>query len=66
MSDQRLIEIETKLAHQELLIDDLNNVITKQQTTIDQLETALKALIKRSGESEARPLGPANQKPPHY
>jgi len=66
MSEQRLIEIETKLAHQEHLIDELNNVITKQQATIDQLETALKVLVKRSREPEAPPVGPANEKPPHY
>lgn len=62
MDDERLIHIETKLAHQELLIDELNQVIYKQQETIDQLEKALKILIK-----QVRPAtGPANEKPPHY
>ena len=63
MNDDRLIEIETKLSHQEVLIDELNQVLYKQQETIDQLEKALKILVKRLPESST---GPANEKPPHY
>ncbi|MBX3020271.1 MAG: SlyX family protein [Bdellovibrionales bacterium] len=66
MSDQRLIDIEFKLAHQEALIDELNAVVTKQQTTIDTLEAALKILAKRQRNPDEKPIGPANQKPPHY
>ena len=38
MSEERLVEIETKLAHQEYLLNELNDVITKQQETIRHLE----------------------------
>ena len=66
MSEQRLIDIETKLAHQEILIDELNEVIARQQTTIDTLEKALTVLAKKVRLPDTKPIGPADQKPPHY
>lgn len=64
MSDDRLITIETKLAHQELIIEELNAVIAQQQEAIDQMQKALKILVKRKDQEED--IGPANQKPPHW
>ncbi len=68
MNDQRLIDIETKLAHQEILIGDLNQVMSLQQETISTLQAALKSFFKRYHEAngDAMPVGPANEKPPHY
>lgn len=68
MNEQRLIEIETKLAHQEILISELNQVIARQQETIDQLQAGLKGFFKRYGElnGDSTQVGPANEKPPHY
>ena len=67
MNEERLIEIETKLAHQEVLMSDLNQVIARQQETISGLQTALKKFFKqyrdKHGDGE---VGPADQKPPHY
>lgn len=68
MTEQRLIDIETKIAHQEYLIEELNQVIYTQQKTIDRLEHTLTSLAKRfkeamSTENEIR--GP-DEKPPHY
>ncbi len=62
MSEQRLIEIETKLAFQEALIEELNRVIATQQTTINGLEKAVKILAKSS---DTNRIGAADQKPPH-
>lgn len=68
MNEQRIIEIETKIAHQELLISDLNHVITQQQLTITELQAGLKNFIKRYQElyGEGGAGTPENQKPPHY
>ena len=68
MNEQRLIEIETKLAHQEVLIGELNQVIARQQETLDQLQTGLKGFFKRYREvnGDGTQVGPANEKPPHY
>lgn len=68
MSEDRLIEIETKLAHQEQLVNELNDVITEQQARIMQLEQLSKSLIDRVraiGESGGEE-GPTDERPPHY
>jgi SlyX protein len=62
MNDERLIEIESKLAHQEMLIEELNQVLYKQQVTIDEMEKLLRSLVKE----QRKDIGPANEKPPHY
>lgn len=66
-TEQRIIEIESKLAYQEDLLQTLNNVVYRQQEKINQLEAQnselverLKSLIdERDNETEAEP-------PPHY
>jgi len=68
MDDQRLIDIETKLAYQEDLIQELNKTVHSQQLKLDQLEEALRSLTLRynslaeQGDSEY----PVDEKPPHY
>ena len=47
MSEERLVEIESKLAHQEHLLFELNEVITKQQENIMQLEELCDSLVER-------------------
>lgn len=61
MNEDRLIEIETKLAHQEILVSELNQVIAQQQETIDGLEKAIKKFFKQFQEAPHE-----NKKPPHY
>jgi len=66
MSEERLIEVETKLSYHEHLIEELNEVVRTQQGTIDKLETVIERLIKQLDESSAKRIGPGNEKPPHY
>jgi SlyX protein len=69
MSEERLVEIETKIAFQEQTIEDLNDVLYKQQQEIERLGSICDALVKRIKElSEFTPGidAPANEKPPHY
>lgn len=68
MSNDRLIDIESKLAHQDQLLLELNEVVTEQQARIMQLEQLSKSLIDR-----VRVLGdatpdsaPLDERPPHY
>lgn len=66
--DERLIEIETKLAYQEHTISELNDVIYRQQQQIDQLERICKALTDRvqdMAETSTSDKG-GYEKPPHY
>ncbi len=60
--EERLINIEIKLANQEHLIDQLNIIIYEQQTKIDRLERVVKELEKAA----ILDVGQHNVKPPHY
>jgi SlyX protein len=66
--EERLIQIESKLAHQEYLLDVLNQTVYKQQIKLDELDALCVALAKRLADVHARtPDSPsANEKPPHY
>jgi SlyX protein len=68
MTEQRFVDIETKLAHHEHLVFELNDVITKQQEKIMQLEELCGSLVDRVRSiSEALPgEGTGNEIPPHY
>ncbi|MDA0706538.1 MAG: SlyX family protein [Proteobacteria bacterium] len=68
MSDDRLIAIESKLAHQDQLLLELNDVVTEQQARIMQLEQLSKSLIDRvRAIGDATPDdGPVDERPPHY
>ncbi len=66
--EERLINLESKLANQEYLLDVLNQTVYKQQKKIDELDALCSALAKRLADVHARlPDGAlANEKPPHY
>jgi SlyX protein len=68
MDEQRLIELEIKISHQDVEIEELHQVVYKQQEAIDQLETKLKSLTERFHETigVGPTVGPGNEKPPHY
>ncbi len=69
MSEERLVEIETKIAFQEKTIEDLNDVIYEQQQEIERLGSICNVLVKRVKELSEFTQGvdaPANEKPPHY
>jgi SlyX protein len=69
MSEERLVEIETRIAFQERTIKDLNDVLCEQQQEIDRLGSICDALVKRVKEVLEFTPGidaPANEKPPHY
>ncbi|MGZ3238407.1 MAG: SlyX family protein [Burkholderiaceae bacterium] len=68
MTDDRLMEIEIKISHQEDVVESLNQIVYQQQKKIDYLEAMLTTLAKQLKQSQdnARELAPANEKPPHY
>jgi SlyX protein len=61
-------DIEIKLAHQEVAISDLNDVIYRQQQQIDQLERGYRRLLERFDELEdtSDREGTKDAPPPHY
>ena len=68
MTEQRFVDLETKLAHQEHLLLELNDVITKQHENIMRLEKLCDSIIERvRALGEALPAGVnVDEKPPHY
>lgn len=68
MSEERFIDLETRLAHQDQLLNDLNDVVTDQQAKIMKLEQLCKLLLGRMRSiGEAMPEGDSgDERPPHY
>jgi len=68
MSEERFIDLETRLAHQDQLLHELNDVVTAQQAKLMQLEELCRALIDRvKAAGDSGPEGnPADEIPPHY
>ncbi len=68
MNEERLINLETKIAYQEDLIEELNKTVYRQQKELERLEAICKSLAGRI-ESLATARGegmPVNERPPHY
>jgi SlyX protein len=68
MSEERFVDLETRLAHQDQMLHELNEVVTDQQAKLMQLEELCRSLVDR-----VRSLGegiqqgdPASERPPHY
>ena len=63
--EQRIDDLEMRLAHQDKTLGELNDVITAQWKKVDALERQFRRLGE---ELEAMGSGeiPTNQKPPHY
>ena len=63
--DNRFIDIEIKLAHQEHLVESLNERIYAQQQQIDKLENLIAAMAERIRTRDSA-QAPINERPPHY
>ncbi len=68
MNDDRLIELEIKAAYQEDLLQELNRIVSQQQSQISRLEATCRLLNERinslsleSGSNEN-----IDEVPPHY
>lgn len=68
MNEDRLVEIETKMAFQENIIKDLSDAVYSQQKQIDALNKTIKQLVDQiEGSSDISPRGNLkDEKPPHY
>jgi len=69
MNEERLIDIETKLAYMEKVIRDLNGVVCAQQKEIEKTSAFCTKLLKMGKEYEqviSRIDAPVDEKPPHY
>ena len=69
MDDHKIIELETKLAFQERLLDQLNEVVTEQHARIDRLQKAIIRLEDKIADvavAGGSARSPEDERPPHY
>jgi len=66
--EARFVDLETRLTYQERTIEELNEVVTRQQDQIDELTEKLEAIISHLRESASPVKGEAADEPPppHY
>lgn len=64
--EERFIDIEIKLAHQEDLVEELNQVVYQQSRRIDQLEAMVAKLAEHLRNNTPSGQQPLNEPPPHY
>ncbi|MFM9434314.1 SlyX protein [Janthinobacterium sp. CG_23.3] len=65
-NEDRFIDIEIKLAHQEDMVESLNQLVYEQQKRINKLEAMCGALAQRIRDNSDGGANPVNDKPPHY
>jgi len=66
--DNRITELEIKVAHLEDSLNQLSDVLHEQQRLIDNLQSGQKQLQQLIAESEesSTPQDESKDKPPHY
>lgn len=67
--ENRLVELETRLAYQDDVVLALNDVVSRQQRQIDNLESVVRMLIERIRQlpvSSDTADATAPEIPPHY
>lgn len=64
--DNELYEIEKRLAYLEKYVDDLNEVIIKQDKLLEALKAEVIELKEKDAQSPLQENRPHLEKPPHY
>ena len=65
MADDRIEDLEIKLAFQDKLIADLDALVRGFGDRLDAMQRQIDQL-KKAVESPELPLGASNERPPHY
>lgn len=67
-ANRRLVALESRLSHHEIMAEELSEVVTQQARSIDMLVAEVRRLKERLGEAEAGlPGSPQDDRPPpHY
>lgn len=65
--EQRITDLEARLAFQDDTIQTLNDVLVAQQRTVDRLQAQLGMLARRQEDLQSRMEGEGDEaSPPHY
>lgn len=63
----RITELETKVAFQELIIEELNQSLIEQQFAIDKLQTQIRHIAEKlKGAQVSQVASRSEEPPPHY
>lgn len=67
-AEELIVELQTKLAFQDDLLEELNNVVTEQQHQLMRMHNAIETLKRqvKSLQTEQQTSGEAKEPPPHY
>lgn len=66
LPEDRLVRIETSLAHLEHLVEQLNQVIVEQAKAVTRLQAQQQAIAQTVETQELERIKATNAKPPHY
>ena len=64
-----MTSVEERIAHLERTVDDLSDIVARQQDEIDLLTRRVRMLMERAAEQEQSGTGGvyiADEKPPHW
>ena len=66
--EEQIIDLQSRLAHQDHSLQELNEVVTSQQRELDRVTRALRTLSEqfRSWRDDAAHAGTGHELPPHY
>ena len=66
MNDE-IVELQTRIAFQDGVIEELNQVVTRQHQQLDRLQRQMDKLDQQvTNLNQASPAGQADEPPPHY
>lgn len=68
MDEERLIDLETRFAYQESTLQELNDIVARQQMRISELESLCRQLMERVARmgQDVFKGSAADEVPPHY
>ncbi len=64
VSEQRVIDLEIMVSHQEQTLETLQQLVYEQQKALEKLASRVDRLVKKYDDQVE--IGPADDKPPHY
>ena len=63
--DERVIELESRIALQDRTIHDLDEVVTAFASRVERLERRMAELVEQLS-TDREQVGPHDEQPPHY
>jgi SlyX protein len=63
----RIVDLEVRYSHQQVELNELSEVVYRQQRVVDHLNRRIQALEKKLADADdGGPRNPEDEVPPHY